>query len=301
MNNIKSIFSIKDLENLSGIKAHTIRIWEKRYGILQPMRTETNIRLYDAQNLQKLLNVVLLHNHGYKISKIANYSDEEIPTIARGIISEKSIHHHAISEFKLAMMNFNQFQFVKTYEELIKEKPFYQIFEEIFIPLLNEIGLLWQSETISPAHEHFISHLIRQKIILHTEKAQLETNIKNDKAYILYLPQNEIHEIGLLYLNYELIRHGCHTIYLGESIPTDNLQDVQKYFDNIVFVSYWTTQPSPDTIEEYIDNLKKEILTYGNSEYWILGRLATYVKKEYITQNIKVFNSIKEVLRQLNN
>ena len=113
MNNIKSVFSIKDLENLSGIKAHTIRIWEKRYNILQPMRTETNIRLYDAQNLQKLLNVVLLHNHGYKISKIAQYSNEEIPLIARAIISDKSVRHHAISELKMEMMNLDQSKFLK--------------------------------------------------------------------------------------------------------------------------------------------------------------------------------------------
>jgi DNA-binding transcriptional MerR regulator len=296
MNNIKSVFSIKDLENLSGIKAHTIRIWEKRYNILQPMRTETNNRLYDAKNLQKLLNVVLLHNHGYKISKISKYSDEEIPNIVRDIISEKSVNHHAITEFKMAMMNFDQTQFLKTYNELLSERPFHEIFEEIFIPLLDEIGLLWQSDTISPAHEHFISHLVRQKVILHTEKAQLETKINNNKTYILYLPQNEIHEIGLLYINYELIRHGCHTLYLGESIPIDNLKDVQKHFKKIVFISYWTVEPNRDSIAEYIHSLEKEILDNNTTEFWVLGRMISSINTDKIPDKMKTFLSIRNLL-----
>lgn len=299
MNNIKSVFSIKDLENLSGIKAHTIRIWEKRYNILQPMRTETNIRLYDTKNLQKLLNVVLLHNHGYKISKISKYSDEEIPNIVRDIISEKSVNHHAITEFKMAMMNFDQTQFLKTYNELLSERPFHEIFEEIFIPLLNEIGLLWQSDTISPAHEHFISNLIRQKVILHTEKAQLETKIDNNKTYILYLPQNEIHEIGLLYINYELIRHGCHTLYLGESIPIDNLKDVQKHFKKIIFISYWTVEPNRDSINEYIYSLEREILDNNTTEFWVLGRMISNINTHKIPDKMKTFLSIRNLLHRI--
>lgn len=301
MNNIKSVFSIKDLENLSGIKAHTIRIWEKRYNILQPMRTETNIRLYDAKNLQKLLNVVLLHNHGYKISKISKYSDEEIPNIVRDIISEKSVNHHAITEFKMAMMNFDQTQFLKTYNELLSERPFHEIFEEIFIPLLDEIGLLWQSDTISPAHEHFISHLVRQKVILHTEKAQLETKIDNNKTYILYLPQNEIHEIGLLYINYELIRHGCHTLYLGESIPIDNLKDVQKHFKKIVFISYWTVEPNRDYITDYIHSLEKEILYNNTNEFWVLGRMISNINTDKMPDKMKTFLSIRNLLHTITN
>ncbi|HKX87403.1 MAG TPA: MerR family transcriptional regulator [Flavobacterium sp.] len=299
MNNIKSVFSIKDLENLSGIKAHTIRIWEKRYNILQPMRTETNIRLYDAKNLQKLLNVVLLHNHGYKISKISKYSDEEIPNIVRDIISEKSVNHHAITEFKMAMMNFDQTQFLKTYNELLSERPFHEIFEEIFIPLLDEIGLLWQSDTISPAHEHFISHLVRQKVILHTERAQLETKINNNKTYILYLPLNEIHEIGLLYINYELIRHGCHTLYLGESIPIDNLKDVQKHFKKIIFISYWTVEPNRDSITEYIDSLEREILDNNTTEFWVLGRMISNINTDKMPDKMKTFLSIRNLLHTI--
>ena len=115
MNNVKNVFSIKDLENISGIKAHTIRIWEKRYNILEPMRTDTNIRLYNLENVQKLLNITLLHNHGYKISKISKFSEDKIPEIVNDIISDKSVKHHAISAFKMAMIKHFSLQPITIY------------------------------------------------------------------------------------------------------------------------------------------------------------------------------------------
>ena len=214
MNIVKNTFSIKDLENLSGIKAHTIRIWEKRYNILEPMRTETNIRLYDLENLQKLLNITLLHNHGYKISKISKFPKDKIPALVNEIVTEKSAKSHALSSFKMAMMNFDQTLFFKTYNELLSEKSFREIFYEVFIPLIQEIGLLWQTDTITPAHEHFISYLIKQKVLINTEELQIKEPTKNDKVFVLYLPLNEIHELGLMYLNYEILLKGYQTIYL---------------------------------------------------------------------------------------
>ena len=228
MNKVKNVFSIKDLENLSGIKAHTIRIWEKRYNVLEPMRTETNIRSYDLVNLQKLLNITLLHNHGYKISQISKLSDEKIPTLVNEIISEKSIKHHAISSFKMAMMNFDQALFLNTYDKLLSEKPFREIFTEILIPILIEIGFLWQTNTISIAHEHFISYLIRQKLLINTEKLQYQEATRTDKVFILFLPNREIHELGLLYLNYEIQLNGYKSIYLGENVPVDSLKDIKN-------------------------------------------------------------------------
>lgn len=134
VNNIKTVFSIKDLENLSGIKAHTIRIWEKRYNILEPMRTDTNIRLYNLQNLQKLLNITLLHEYGYKISKIATYPEEKIPQLVREIISKKNSQNYAITSFKMAMMNFDQELFFNTFDWLISEKHLKKFSKNIFFP-----------------------------------------------------------------------------------------------------------------------------------------------------------------------
>jgi DNA-binding transcriptional MerR regulator len=295
MNNIKSVFSIKDLENLSGIKAHTIRIWEKRYDILQPMRTDTNIRLYDLASLQKLLNITLLHDYGYKISKIATYPQDKIPSLVREIISNKTAKSHAISEFKMAMMNFDQELFFNTYNWLIAEKSFKEVFHQVFIPLMNELGLLWQSDTITPAHEHFISYLIKQKLLINTEKLQILKQTKLDKVFVLSLPMNEIHELGLMYLNYEILLHGYKTIYLGESMPIENLKDLKKHFDSIVFVSYLTVQPEKDIVDSYIQKMSDELLD-DTTELWYLGRMVEFIKKEELSDRITIFNSITELV-----
>jgi DNA-binding transcriptional MerR regulator len=298
MNNVKSVFSIKDLENLSGIKAHTIRIWEKRYNILEPMRTETNIRLYNLANLQKLLNITLLHNYGYKISKISKFPQDKIPQLVREIVSEKSTKHHAISAFKMAMMNFDQTLFFNTYNSLLSEKSFSEIFFDIIIPLMNEIGFLWQTDTISPAHEHFLSYLIKQKLLINTEKLQLQEPTKTEKLFILYLPMNEIHELGLMYLNYEILLNGYKTIYLGESVPTDSLKDIRKYFDNITYVCYMTVEPDKNEVNDYIKKVHDEILD-ESSNLWIIGRMAEYISPNNHSDKVIVFNSIEALVEKL--
>ena len=298
MNNVKTVFSIKDLENLTGIKAHTIRIWEKRYNVLEPMRTETNIRLYNIENLQKLLNITLLHKHGYKISNISKLSEDKIPQLVNDIISDKSVKNHAISSFKMAMMNFDQVLFLNTYDKLLSEKSFREIFADILIPLLIEIGSLWQTNTISIAHEHFISYLIKQKLLINTEKLQYQQNTKKDKVFVLYLPKNEIHELGLMYLNYEIQLHGYKTIYLGESVPTSSLQDVKKYFNNITYLCYMTVEPNASAINNYIKEIKNEILT-DNSNFWITGKMVENIEANLVNEKITVFTSIQDIVKLL--
>ena len=298
MNNIKNVFSIKDLENLSGIKAHTIRIWEKRYNVLKPMRTDTNIRLYDLPSLQKLLNITLLHDYGYKISKIATYSEDKIPSLVREIISSKTAKSHAISDFKMAMMNFDQELFFTTYNWLIAEKSFKEIFHQVFIPLMNELGLLWQSETITPAHEHFISYLIKQKLLVNTEKLQVLKQTKNDKVFVLSLPMNEIHELGLMYLHYEILLNGYKSIYLGESMPIENLKDLKRHYDAIVFVSYLTVQPERDSIDTYINEMTSQLVD-ENTELWFTGRQVEFIQKENLSDKISIFTSISELVSLL--
>jgi DNA-binding transcriptional MerR regulator len=296
---VKNVFSIKDLENLSGVKAHTIRIWEKRYNILEPKRTDTNIRYYDLRCLQKLLNITLLHDFGYKISKIATYSEEQIPQFVNEIITKKTVKHHAISSFKMAMMNFDQAMFVRVYDEILGEKSFSEVFHEIFVPLMNEIGLLWQTDTISAAHEHFLTNLIKQKLVLQTEKVQLLPPTKTDKVFILYLPSNEIHDLGLMYLNYEILSKGFKTIYLGENVPIDSLKDVKVYFDKIVFLSYLTVEPNKDEIDNYVQTLKKEILNDDNTEIWLTGRILAHLDQKIINDKITLFYSIPDIVNKI--
>lgn len=296
MNNVKNVFSIKDLENLSGIKAHTIRIWEKRYNVLEPMRSDTNIRYYNLVNLQKLLNITLLHDYGYKISRIAKYSNEEIPEIVREIVSEISVKSHAISCFKMAMLNFDQSLFFSTYNTLLSHKTFREVFYDVFIPLLNEIGLLWQSDTIKPAHEHFISYLIKQKLLINTEKLQILKPTNDEKVFVLYLPSNEIHELGLMYLNYEILHHGYRSVYLGESIPMDNLSDMKKYFNKITYISYLTVEPNKDKINPYITSVNNEILNDENTELWLLGRMVDFIDPKNISDKTRIFRSISDLV-----
>lgn len=299
MQSVKSVFSIKDLENLSGIKAHTIRIWEKRYNILEPMRTETNIRFYDISNLQKLLNITLLHNYGYKISTISKYPAEKIPVLVREIISEKSVKIHAINAFKMAMINFDQALFLTTYNNLLSEKTFREIFNEIFIPLLNEIGLLWQTDTIKPAHEHFISNLILQKLVINTEKVQIQEPQNNDKVFVLFLPMNEIHELGLMYINYEISLNGYKSIYLGANIPIEDLKDIAQIFHEIVFVSYMTVSPEKEEVENYVQRIRNEILQNSQSELWLLGRNTQHIHDNNDFSKVSVFSSIDNLIKRL--
>jgi MerR family transcriptional regulator, light-induced transcriptional regulator len=298
MNNIKTVFSIKDLENLSGIKAHTIRIWEKRYNILEPLRTDTNIRTYDSANLQKLLNVVLLNTYGYKISRIAEFPVDKISLIVREIVSEKNANNHALNAFKLAMVNFDQNLFVSTYNSLLSEKSFREVFYDVFIPLMNEIGLLWQSGTISPAQEHFISFLIKQKLLINTEKVQMLEPTRTDKVFVLYLPENEIHELGLMYLNYEILLNGYKSVYLGESVPVESLMEMKNYFDNIIYISYMTVKPTKDELQDYINEVSDKILE-ENSKIWFIGRMTEFIDTEKISNNISVFNSISSLVSKI--
>src|SRR5690606_26753811 len=240
MEHIKQNFSIKDLEHLSGVKAHTIRIWEKRYNILTPERTDTNIRTYDVCNLQKILNVTFLNDHGYKISRIAKLSEPEISKMVKEVAASTSVQSRALNSFKIAMINFDQALFNKTYNSLLETKTFQKIFHEVFIPLLDEIGLLWQTDTINPVHEHFLVGLIKQKLYVNIARLENEIEYIDDSLYVLFLPENEIHDLGILYLNYELNFNKRKTIYLGPSMPLKDMKFLLEIHPNPKFISYLT-------------------------------------------------------------
>lgn len=299
MNNIKNNFSIKDLENLSGIKSHTIRIWEKRYNLLQPERTDTNIRLYNLANLQKLLNISFLNNNGYKISKIAKLSEVEIPNLIKEIAFKTDTDDDAINQFKLSMLNFDQALFNNVYNKLIESNSFVNIFYNILVPLLEQIGLLWQTDTITPAHEHFLVELIKKKILLSTEKASNTIKSKaNSNTYILFLPNNEIHELGLLFTNYILVANGYHSIYLGQSVPIDSLEDVLNYNQNIYITSF-TIKPSKNEINDYLKEFDSKILKNNKNKLLISGHLTQFITGKHSKQ-INSFLSTKQLVESLN-
>ena len=300
MNTFRNAYSIKDLENISGIKAHTIRIWEKRYNILEPMRTDTNIRYYDFSSIQKLLNITLLHNHGYKISKISQYPSENIPGLVKEIITDKTYKSHAITAFKVAMLNFDREAFYTSYDQLLTNKSFSGIFRDVFVPLLNEIGLLWQTNTITAAHEHFITNLIKQKLEVELEIVAKNQQVTEDKVFILFLPAQESHDLGLKYLNYEIVKNGYKTIYLGENIEIEDLQKMTEQFDSAVFLTYITTAPMADEINGYIEKLQQGILkTAVSSELWITGIGIENLQMETETNRTKLFLSMDHIIKSL--
>ena len=300
MSLVKKTFSIKDLENLSGIKAHTIRIWEKRYNLLSPERTQTNIRMYSLLSLQKLLNITLLYENGLKISKIAQLTNEEIPLKVREIIDEKSIKNNMMNALKLSMINFDQNLFHNTYNQLVVDLSFREIFKDYFVPLLQELGYLWQTNTISTTHEHFITNFIKQKVYTNTEKVQRLEPVDPNKIFVLFLPENEVHELGILYLNYELNLRGYKSIYLGQSVPIENLEPLLANDNFIEFVTYATVEPSKEKIDKYIQRFKKKILNKKTSRLSVLGFQTQFIDLVNKPEQVGVYSGYKELIEDLN-
>ena len=294
MERVKSTFSIKNLENLSGIKAHTLRIWEKRYNLLEPERTDTNIRRYSLDSLRKLLNVTLLYNHGFKISKIASLDGSEIPKLVRSIALKANSEQVSINAFKLAMINFDYELFDTNYEEILQHHNFEYLFMNIFMPLMKELGILWQTGAISPSHEHFITNLVKQKIHLQTEYLQKNKfDHNNHPIFVLFLPENEIHELGILYLNYLILSKGYRTIFLGQSLPTSSLQTLYSYETKYYFVSYITVEPSKDEIMPYLQNFYNKILDKQDSKLILFGPQQIAIDREALPEKIEMFRSVE--------
>lgn len=250
-------YSIKQLELVSGIKAHTIRMWEKRFGLFSPKRTNTNIRRYNDLDVQLILNITLLNRNGYKISKIARRSSEELSELilqlsAQSESSEKS----NIEPLILSMLSFNQSSFKDYLDKHIDERGLEKTFEEIVIPLLYRIGILWQTGTINSAQEHFVTNIIKNTIIVHS---QLLKEPKIKAPLILYfLPESEFHEIGLLFYAYVGKKLGFNTMYLGQSTPVDSvIQAAKKIKPKAVFTSI-STNLSIINLQDFYKNLQKE-------------------------------------------
>ena len=293
MNKIKDSFLIQDLENLSGIKAHTIRIWEKRYQLLSPDRTDTNIRRYSLHSLQKLLNITLLYNHGFKISKIAILDHEEIPIMVREIALKSNSQQVSINALKLSMINFDTVLFDATFEEIILQNDFDFVFINIFMPLMNELGILWQTNAISTSHEHFITNLIKQKIHIQTEFLQKECIPQShNKVFVLYLPEDEIHELGVLFLNYFILKFGFRTIFLGQSLQTESLKTLLSFNGDLCFVTYLTVEPNKEIIDDYLEDFYQKIIKNNNVHLAIMGPQQVHIDLANLPKNIHLFKTV---------
>ena len=297
MNNIKTVFSIGDLEGLSGIKAHTIRMWEKRYGLLSPTRGENNLRSYGLHDLRKLLNVVLLTGYGLKISKVAKMGTAEIETMVGEIRVGRQDVNHTIHLFKLSMMTFDQPLFLDATDHLLEKMAFEEVFPRYYLPFLEEIGLMWQAGTIQPAHEHFISCLIRMVVMQQTIRCSSRVRKGTVPAYVLFLPFGEIHELGLLYLQYLITSRGEGCVYLGSNIPLDSLSEVTRLFRGVTFITYMTVLPEEKPLDEYVETLLSKVRD-NKSELWIVGRRVSELELPEAV-NLTRFNSLHDIASRL--
>ncbi|WP_305982348.1 MerR family transcriptional regulator [Roseivirga thermotolerans] len=247
-------YSIKDLEHLSGIKAHTLRIWEQRYGLINPKRTDTNIRFYDQDDLKLILNVSLLKDNGFKISKIAQMSKEEMHETVLEIADKATSFADQIYGLTLAMIDLDEQRFEKIISSNTLKIGFERTMLNIIYPFLTKIGIMWITDSINPAQEHFISNLIRQKVIVAID-GQYETYDEEAKKYMLFLPEGELHELSLLFANYLIRARGNRVVYLGQNMPFQDLQVAFNAYKPDYLLTIMTTKDRNISTEEYLANL----------------------------------------------
>ncbi len=286
-----STFSIKDLEHLSGIKAHTIRIWEQRYELIKPKRTETNIRFYDETDLKHILNVALLKDNGFKISKIAQMTTGEMQREVLRLTERNLKYPEQIHALTISMVDLDEERFEKIISTSILKFGFEKCMLHVIYPFLSKIGILWQTGAINPAQEHFISNLVRQKLIVAVD-GQYNSRKENSKTFVLYLPEGELHEIGLLFADYIIKSREGRTFYLGQSLPLQDLIEITNIHQPDYLFTIITTTPGPASIQKYIDTIAEE---FPNTQILITG--FQVIGQGILTPpNVEILNRIDELV-----
>ncbi len=249
-------YSIKELERLSGIKAHTIRIWEKRHQLIEPQRTSTNIRFYSDEDLKKIINVSLLNNHGVKISHIAELNHDQLVQKVLEFTEKKMEAAVHINQMIVAMIDMDEEMFDLQLSRMSAKFGIERAITEVIYPFLDRIGILWQTGNITPAQEHFISNLVRQKLIVAIDS--LPQPPKTAKTAILFLPEHELHEIGLLFCHYIMKKDSVRVWYLGQMVPYRDLRSVGISHKPNFFVTCVVSERSPRDIQDYFNTLSSD-------------------------------------------
>jgi MerR family transcriptional regulator, light-induced transcriptional regulator len=283
-------FTIKDLENLSGIKAHTIRIWEQRYSFLKPERTGTNIRYYSNTELKTVLNIALLNKYGYKISHIDKMTEGEIKEKLLSLNQLQAQQERIVNDLIQHMVDMDIDKFEAVLDNYIMARGIERSITQIIFPFLEKIGILWLTSHINPAQEHLVSNLIRQKLIVGIEG--VSTSLKVDKTVLLFLPEGEYHEMGLLYMNYILKSRGISTVYLGANIPLDDVEYVVRYKKPNYLYAHLTTVGHNFNFERFVGNITKK---FTDIPIIISGQL-THTWEKKIPPSINFKKSLSEVM-----
>ncbi len=283
-------FTIKDLENLSGIKAHTIRIWEQRYSFLKPQRTATNIRYYTNQELKVLLNISLLNKYGFKISHINKMSNDELREKTLTLSNGQAQQERIVNELIQHMVDLEIEAFEYVIDQFVAARGIEKAITFIIFPFLERIGILWLTDHINPAQEHIMTNIIRQKLLVGTENIITPFSLKT--KVLLFMPENEHHELGLLFLQYLLKSKGIKTIYLGANVPVKDLEYVVHLKKPDYIYTHLTTVIKEFNFDKFLNNLKTR---FPGSNILISGLLTQTFEKKATSGNIRFLKSLPEV------
>lgn len=293
-----SFYTIKDLERLSGQKAHTIRAWELRYALLSPERTDTNIRYYNDDQLKKLLNVCTLMDRGMKISHISKLSkqqlNDEIDKIIAGTYQEDTQIEGIIREALVAVTSYNEPLFNEMFSAAVGIMGLKNTYLKVVYPLLVRTGLMWTSDALIPSQEHFLSNLIRQKLFAAIDNLPLPK--KSDQTWVLFLNEQEEHEIGLAFANYLLRQHGKKVVYLGAKVPYVNLANVVRTTRPTHIYTFFVRNPLENELEQLIENI---ISDFEEVLFCISGGDEKLTKK-IENQHVKFITTVDSLLETIN-
>jgi DNA-binding transcriptional MerR regulator len=286
-------YSINELERLSGIKAHTLRIWEKRYKLMIPSRTTTNIRFYSDSDLKKIMNVRMLNECGVKISHIATLNPDELHAKVLELVDRGGEFEVYVSQLVICMINMNEEDFNVLMAKLALKYGLERTLTQVIYPFLDRIGILWQTSNISPAQEHFISNLIRQKVIVAIDS--LPGPPKDAVRVVLFLPEGELHEISLLFAFYLVKKSGYRACYLGQSVPYSDLTSVINTLQPSFLITMMLTERRPSDIQHFINTLSADF-----REVTILASGAAIIDKALqFPPNFHILQNVEEVRRFL--
>jgi len=283
-------FTIKDLENLSGIKAHTIRIWEQRYQFLKPDRTDTNIRHYSNEELKKLLNIALLNKYGYKISHIDKMGEAEVKEKLLSLTQTQAQQERLLNDLIQCMIDMDTDKLEHILDNYILARGIERTITQIIFPYMERIGVLWLTNHINPAQEHIVTNIIRQKLIVGIEG--VNTSLKVNKTILLFLPEGEYHELGMLFMYYLLKSRGVSVIYLGANVPINDVEYVVKLKNPNYIYSHLTSIGQKFNFDKFLANITKR---FANTPVVISGQLTQSYEKK-IPPQINFKKSFSEVM-----
>lgn len=285
------MYSIKDLEKLSGIKAHTLRVWEQRYGIIEPKRTNTNIRYYLDEDLKFVLNIALLNKNGIKISKIAQMSRSEIAEKVAAISEINFEYGTQLDALTISMIEMDEYKFDRIVSANIQQLGFERTMLEVIYPFLDKLSVLWLTGSINPVQENFMSYLIRQKIVVAIDQEPL-VNSREARRFLIYLPEGEKQELSMLFMHYLLKSRGNHVAYVGQDINLPDLKDAYSIYKPDFIFTMITETFTSEPLQQYVDRLAENF----NGAQILLSGYQVVVQALKPRENVEILRSLGDTM-----